>query len=116
MANKEINEVLLGKTVILKDLQSEAVYKIKINKNGLTEKKVLSVESPEILTDIDFQARAPILNGSVKFSISENKIITSDGIRTYISSLYKRKNTMYGVRDIDYKSVNFQIIIEDDIK
>jgi len=112
MTGIEISEVLLGKTVILKDLLSEAVYEIKINQNGVTEKKIITAKSPKTLTNVEYQARADLLSGAVKFSIEGNKIITTDGLRTYISTLYKKDKNIYGVRDVDHNSVNFQIITD----
>jgi len=112
MTGIEISEILLGKTVILKDLLSEAVYEIKINKNGVTEKKTLKTKSPKTLTNVDYQARADLLKGALKFTIEGNKIITTDGLRTYVSTLYKKDNNIYGVRDVDHESVNFQILTD----
>jgi len=112
MTGLEISEILLGKTVVLKDLLSEAVYEIKISQNGLTEKKVITNKSPKTLTNVEYQARADILSGDVKFSIEGNKIITTDGVRTYISTLYKKGMNIYGVRDVDNESVNFQILTD----
>jgi len=110
MTGLEISEILLGKTVILKDLLSEAVYEIKISQDGLTEKKVIKAKSPKTLTNVDYQARADILSGDVKFAIEGNKIITTDGVRTYIATLYKKGINIYGVRDVDHESVDFQIL------
>ena len=112
MTGIEISEMLLGETVILKDLLSEAVYEIKISQNGLTEKKIITAKSPKTLTNVEYQARADILSGDVKFSIEGSKIITTDGVRTYISTLYKKDRKIYGVRDVDNESVNFQILID----
>jgi len=112
MTGIEISEILLGKTVILKDLLSEAVYEIKISQNGLTEKKIITAKSPKTLTNVEYQARADLLSGDVKFSIEGNKIITTDGVRTYISTLYKKDRKIYGVRDVDNESVNFQILLD----
>lgn len=112
MTGIEISEILLGKTVILKDLLSEAVYEIKINKDGVTEKKIIKAKSPKTLTNVDYQARADLLTDVLKFSIEGNKIITTDGVRTYISTLYKKGQKIYGVRDVDHESVNFQILID----
>ena len=112
MTGIEISEILLGKTVILKDLLSEAVYEIKINKNGVTEKKTLKTKSPKTLTNVDYQARADLLKGALKFTIEGNKVITTDGLRTYVSTLYKKDNNIYGVRDVDHESVNFQILTD----
>jgi len=111
MSGSDISEMLLGKTVILKDLLSEAVYEVKIHKNGTTEKKQIKSKSSKILTNVDYHARAALLDGSVKFSVSANKIITSDGVRTYNSNLYRKGNKIFGVRDIDNNAVNFQIVI-----
>lgn len=112
MTGIEISEILLGKTVILKDLLSEAEYEIKINKDGVTEKKIIKAKSPKTLTNVDYQARADLLRGALKFSIEGNKIITTDGLRTYISTLYKKDKNIYGVRDVDHESVNFQILTD----
>jgi len=112
MTGKEISELLLGKTVTLKDLLSKAIYEVKINNEGLTKKKVIKEKSPKTLTSIEYNSRAALLSDGLEISIKGNKIVTSDGVRTYMSTLYKKQNTIYGVRDIDHNSVNFQIIIE----
>ena len=112
MTSKEISELLLGKTITLKDLLSKAVYEVKINNEGLTKKKVIKEKSPETLTSIEYNSRAALLTDGLELVVKGNKIITSDGVRTYMSTLYKKQNIIYGVRDIDHDSVNFQIIIE----
>ena len=112
MTGKEISELLLGKTITLKDLLSKAVYEVKINNEGLTKKKVIKEKSPKTLTSIEYNSRAALLSDGLEISIKGNKIVTSDGVRTYMSTLYKKQNTIYGVRDIDHDTVNFQIIIE----
>ncbi len=112
MSGKEISEILLDKTVKLKDLLSEAVYEIKINKNGLIERKIITNKNPKTLTSVEYNARASLLGDSMELSIKGNKIVTTDGVRTYMSTLYKKGDIIYGVRDIDHKTVNFQIIIK----
>ncbi|VAW66037.1 hypothetical protein MNBD_GAMMA08-1698 [hydrothermal vent metagenome] len=111
MSGNDISEMLLGKKIILKDLLSEAVYEVKIHKNGTTEKKQIKSKNPKMLTNVDYHARAALLDGAAKFSVSANKIITSDGVRTYNSSLYRKGDNIFGVRDIDNNEVNFQIVI-----
>ena len=116
MTSNEIREILIEKTVILKDLLSEAVYEISINKDGLIDQKIIKEKSPKTLTSVEYHARADILSGSIKFSIGGNKIISTDGIRTYMSSLYKKGDKIFGVRDIDQNVVNFEVIINQDKK
>ncbi|RDH82702.1 MAG: hypothetical protein DIZ80_10505 [endosymbiont of Galathealinum brachiosum] len=110
MTSNEISEILIDKTVILKDLLSEAVYEISINKEGKIDKKIIKEKTPKMLTNIEYHSRADMLSGSIKFSIGGNKIISTDGVRTYMSSLYKKGNKIFGVRDIDHDIVNFEII------
>jgi len=62
------------------------------------------------LTSVEYQARADILKGDVEFSIKNNKVIVTDGIRKFISSIYRKQHMLYAVRDIDHDVVNFQII------
>jgi len=112
MTSKEISTLFLGKTITLKDLLSKAVYEVKVNKDGLTKKKVIKEKSPKTLTSIEYNSRAALLSDGLEISIKGNKIITSDGVRTYKSTLYKKDKTIYGVRDIDHDSVNFQILFE----
>jgi len=112
MTSKEISTLLLGKTITLKDLLSKAIYEVAINEDGLTKKKVIKEKSPKTLTSIEYNSRAALLSDGLEITIKGNKIITSDGIRTYKSTLYKKDNLIYGVRDIDHDSVNFQIIID----
>jgi len=113
MTGIEISEILFNKTIKIKDLLSDAIYKIKIDENGLTKRERIAPKNPKILTSVEYNSRPALLKDSIEFSIKGNKIINTDGIRTYISTLYKKHNKIYGVRDIDNNVVNFQIIIED---
>jgi len=51
MTGKEINDLLLGKTIMLKDLLSKAVYEVKINNKGRTKKSYKGKESKNINQD-----------------------------------------------------------------
>lgn len=112
MTGNEISALFLNNNIKLKDLLSGAIYQIKISENGLIERKVIKGKNPKILTSVEYNSRAALLTDAVDLSIKGNKIITTDGVRTYISILYKKKDLIYGVRDIDHETVNFQIIIE----
>jgi hypothetical protein len=107
----EMSEMLLDKTVLIKDLLSKSVYEVKINKDGSTDKKQIKKSSAKILTSIEYHSRPALLDATTKFSISHDKIISTDGVRTYISSLYKKQDKIYAVRDVDHNRVSFQIII-----
>ncbi len=112
MSGSEISEIFLNNNVKLKDLLSGAVYQIKINENGLIERKTIKEKNPKTLTSVEYSSRAALLTDSVDLSVKDNKVITTDGLRTYVSTLYKKANLIYGVRDIDHETVNFQIILE----
>jgi len=112
MTSIEISEMLLDKTVRLKDLLSEAVYEIQIKKDGSIKRKMITEKNPKILTSVEYSARPAVLTESVKLLIKGNKIITTDGLRTYMSTLYRKGDMIFGVRDIDHETVNFQIIIK----
>jgi len=113
MTGIEISKLLLNKTVKLKDLLSDAVYEIKIDADGsIKNRKKIKGKNPNILTSVEYHSRASLLSESVDLSIKGNKIITTDGIRTYMSTFYKKDNIIYGVRDIDNETVNFKIIIK----
>jgi hypothetical protein len=112
MSAAEINKIISGKKVILKDLLSKAVYELKIDKSGMTEKKTISEKSPDSITSVEYSSRADLLSGDVKLSVKGNNIVITDGIRTYISNLYKKEDNIYVVRDVDNSKVSFKIIIK----
>lgn len=111
MNGTQASEMLIGKTVQINDLLSQAVYEVKISKNGSMKRKIIKDKSPNMLTNIEYSSRADLLSDTVDMSIEGSKIIVTDGVRTYISILYKKADVIYGIRDIDHDVVNFKIIL-----
>lgn len=112
MSAAEINEIISGNKVILKDLLSKAVYELKIDGSGTAEKKTISEKSPASITSVEYSSRADLLSGDVKLSVKGRNIVITDGIRTYISNLYKKEDNIYVIRDVDNSKVSFKIIIK----
>ena len=111
MSATEISKIISGKKIILEDLLSKAIYELKIDESGVTEKKIISQKSPDSITNVEYSSRADLLSGDVSLTVKGNSIIITDGIRTYISTLYKKADNIYVVRDIDNNKVSFKIII-----
>lgn len=112
MTSAEIEQQLLGKTLIVLDLQAGSQYQAKFLKHGQRQLEKIKEAHPKSLTDSEYHGRAPALTGAATFSLRDGKIISSDGIRTYISILYQKNNNILGVRDIDNGQVTFQIKIK----
>jgi len=68
-----------------------------------------------MLTNLEYQSRAPLLAGSGKLQIKGDEIVNSDGIRSFSSRLYKKDNVIMGVRDIDNGRVYLKIIIKGNV-
>lgn len=109
MSGAEIKQQLLGRVLMITDLQAGSIYETVLLESGARKLKKIKSESSKTLTDVDYQARAAILSENAKFSTEGNKIISTDGVRTYSIALFKKGNLMFGVRDVDGEYANFQI-------
>lgn len=112
MSGDEIQKQLLNKKLVLIDLDAKSQYEAILLTSGKTKKKKTVKEHPSTLTDAKFQGRAPILKGPVEYSVKGDAIVTTDGIRTHISTLYKKDDDILGIRDVDNGQVNFRITIK----
>ncbi len=113
MTGDEIRSHLFGKKLIIKDLHAKSEYEGFLSNSGTSKVKQTREVSPSMLTNIEYQSRAPLLSGTDKLRIKGNKIVASDGIRTFSSRIYIKDGNMLGVRDIDNGRVYLQISIKD---
>lgn len=111
MSGDEIRSHMFGKTLVIKDLQAKSKYEGELSKTGATKVKQTQEVSPSMLTNIEYQSRAPLL-ASDNISIKGNKIVATDGLRTFSSRIYIKGETMLGVRDIDNGRVYLQITVK----
>ncbi len=109
MTRTTIRENFIGPTLIIIDLLAGSEYEAKFLSNGKSELKKIKENKPETLTDADYHGRAALLTGINAFTIKGNTVITTDGVRSYASTLYKKGDVVLGVRNVDNGRVYFQI-------
>lgn len=54
----------------------------------------------------------PVLMGESGYEISGDTIVTSDGLRTITSTLYRKDDAIVVARDIDAGRANFEVRVE----
>ena len=109
MTGAVIRKELIGRTVTIVDLLAGSEYEAKFLADGKSELKKTKDNKPGTLTDADYQERAPLLTGFNTFTIKGDTVMTTDGVRSYTSKLYKKGNVILGVRNVDNGKVYFQI-------
>ena len=112
MSGEKISKKLVGPTLLILDLLAGSEYEVKLSSSGKSKLKKIKEDKPGSLTSADYHSRATVLTGQVSFSIAGDNIVTTDGIRSYSSTLYQKDSVILGVRDIDNGFVNFQIKIK----
>lgn len=112
LTGDEIRSQLFGKTIIINDLHTKAEYEVTLSESGASKIKQTSEASPSMLTDLEYHSRAPLLSESNRLVIKGDKVVASDGIRTFISRLYIKGNKILGVRDVDNGRVYLQIMVK----
>lgn len=109
MSGATIHKKLIGPTIIIIDLLAGSEYEAVFFSDGKSKIKKTKDNKPGTLTDADYQGRAALLTGFNAFTIKGDTVITTDGVRSYISTLYKKDNVILGVRNVDDGRVYFQI-------
>lgn len=112
MTTSQVRQQLLGKTLTVLDLQAGSQYETTLLKQGERVLKKTKAEHPSSLTDADYHSRAALLTGKASFSFKNNKILSTDGVRTYTILLYQKGTSIYGTRNVDSDRIYFQIKIK----
>ena len=108
MTAEEIRD-LIGKTLILRNTASGQEFEGMLLDSG---KRVLSKAE-----DLSSGAAAqglyhggdPVLMGETGYEIVDDTIVTSDGLRTIVSRLYRNGDSILGARDVDAGRANFEV-------
>lgn len=112
MTAQQIRDQLQGRTLLIKDLDANSQYELVFtHDNSKTLTKTIE-DDPGTLTNTEYQARAQLLTGPGTYSIKDNKVISSDGLREYEIKLYQKNNIIFGARNIDSGRVSFEIKIK----
>lgn len=111
MSAAEIRKQLLGKTIMLKDLASGRVYEGKLLKSGKRVLKSATVASEQV-AQAAFHGGGPLLMGETDYEIKDDKVVSSDGLRTITSTLYRKGDRIVAARDIDNGAVNFELSVK----
>ncbi len=111
MTGDEIRKTLLGKTLMLKDLTSGKVYEGKLLETGKRVLKETGVAKEQVAQSA-YHGGGSLLMGKADYEIRNNTIVSSDGIRTITSTLYRKGDRIVAARDVDGGVVNFEINIK----
>lgn len=111
MTGDEIRKELLGKTLMLRDLTSGRMYEGKLLETG---KRVLKEAdmTPEHVAEAAYHGGGRLLMGEADYEIRDNTIVSTDGLRTITSTLYRLGNRIVGARDVDGGAVNFEVTVK----
>ena len=111
MSSEDIRSHLLGKTLLLKDLSSGQVYQGALLESGKRMLKDTGVAA-EQRTQAAFHGGGPLLMGEADYEIRDDMIVSTDGLRTISSRLYRKGDRILAARDVDGGTIKFEVSIK----
>jgi hypothetical protein len=111
MSGGAIRSELLGKTLLLKDLASGWVYEGALLESGRRVLKHAGVDDAQI-AQAAYHGGGPLLMGESDYEIRDDSIVSTDGLRTITSTLYRKGDRIVAARDVDGGAVNFEVTIK----
>jgi hypothetical protein len=112
LTGDDIRTDLLGKTLVLRDLVSGREYEGKLLESGKRVLRETSAEDARQTADAIFHGGGPLLIGEAAYEIRDNAIVSTDGLRTITSTLYRLGTRIVAARDIDNGTVNYELSIK----
>jgi len=112
MTGDEIRKQLLGKTIMLKDLASGNVYEGMLLESGKRVLKDVAAQNAQQNADAAFHGGGPVILGEAAYEIKDNAIVSSDGLRTIKSMLYRKDDRIVAARDVDNGAVKFELSVK----
>jgi hypothetical protein len=110
MTGAEIKE-LIGKTLILRNTVSAQEFEGVLLEGGrrvFTAPNVTSASAAQGL----FHGGDPLLMGEAGYEIAGDTIVSSDGLRTITSTLYRKGNQIIAARDVDGGRAQFEVTVQ----
>lgn len=108
---EELMQVFQMRKLAVSDIETGEVYILEGDrqKTGKNEKEDMVVSArPDKVLDPGFAARPAMLNNA-RYQIRNDRIIATDGIRSYNIRLYMKGDALYAVRDVDAGKVYFKV-------
>ncbi len=116
LSGLQLGALLKERKVEVRDIETEAVsVSVSTGSSDETSTRVstdIKEEKPLYFLDTRLLARAPSLEGKPKYTVSEDELVATDGLRTYRIKFYEKQGKMYGARDIDNGNVFFEIVVK----
>ena len=108
----QLSRLLKEAKIEIRDIETQAVSISTRSTAGSNTRASEAIKKDEPLYFLDTRllARAPSLSGTPEYKVSGDKLIATDGVRTYHIRFYEREGKMYGARDIDNGNVFFEIV------
>ena len=113
----QLIELLKEHKVEVRDIETEAVSlstRIETKAGNTANRKSEDIKSGKSLYFLDTRllARAPSLEGEPDYTVVDDEMVATDGVRTYHIRFYEKQDKVYGARDIDNGNVFFEIIVK----
>lgn len=113
----QLIQLLKQHKVEVRDIETDAVSqstRVKTDASSMESRKSETVKDAKSAYFLDTRllARAPPLEGDPEFTVSQDEMVATDGVRTYRYRFFEKQDKMYGVRDIDHGNVFFEIIVK----
>jgi hypothetical protein len=112
LTGEQIRQELLGKTLVLRDLRSGREYEGMLLEGGKRVLKETTVEGARQSADALFHGGGPVLLGEAAYEIKDDVIVTTDGLRTIESTLYRQGSRIVAARDVDHGVVNYELSVK----
>ncbi len=112
MTGDEIRKQLLGKTLMLRDLSSGRVYEGKLLESGKRIVKDATTQGVRQAADAVYHGGGPVLLGEAAYEIKDNAIVSTDGLRTIKSAVYRKGDRIVAARDADNGAVNYELSVK----
>jgi len=111
MTGKQIHALLEEQKLVVLNLTTGARYEsVAATANKRTQNKTAE-EGLEYLTNPELHGQAPAMDGASTYTIENNTIKSTDGVRSHVISLYRKKNRVLGTRDVDHRKIIFEVIL-----
>ena len=112
MTANDIRKALLGKTIVLRELNTGREYEGMLLDSGKRVLKETTAQGGQQSADAAFHGGGSVLLGEAAYEIKDNAIVSSDGLRTIKSMLYRKDDRIVATRDVDNGAVNYELSVK----
>ena len=104
-------KALVGRKLGLRDLTTGIEYEGMLHESGKRVLKEVGI-AKEQLAQAAFHGGGSMVMGEGGYEIKDDTIVSSDGLRTITSTLYRKGDRILAARDVDNNRVNYEVYLQ----